>query len=274
MKGRPPADGEYRVSTSVEEDRYRKVASGLAAAYLSRQPVEPPRDQIPGLDLQGAYRIQQLQQAAFESAGRRVVGRKIGLTSLAMQRQLGVDSPDFGFVTDDLVFEHDTEIELDRFISPKVEPELGFVLARDVSPGESIQEIAGAVGSVRTAVEIIDSRVRDWDIRLVDTVADNASCGAIILGEPLEVNPADLPRVSAVMSIDGIEVGRGTGADVMGHPLEPLRWLAGVLSRHGVTLRKGEVVLTGSFCGAVTVEKGQTVTVDYGSYGKIRNKYV
>lgn len=246
------------------------VAEDFLAAYNSGDPIVPPRDTIPGLDIAGAYRIQQLQEQAFTDRGEKVVGRKIGLTSLAMQRQLGVDSPDFGFFTDDMVYRDTDPIPTARFIAPKVEPELGFRLGHDLPANPSLDEVAAAIDATYLAVEIIDSRVRDWDIRLVDTVADNASCGAVILSsEPVDIPVDELTQVNAVMSINGAEAGRGTGADVMGHPLEPLKWLAGVLGEQGVPLKAGDIILTGSFCGAAPVTPGADVDIDYGPLGKL-----
>lgn len=261
--------------TVTEQTVLEGVAEDFLAAYKTGEPIAPPRETIEDLNLADAYRIQQLQEKAFEAVGRKVVGRKIGLTSVAMQKQLGVDSPDFGFFTDDLVFGDGAEIPVDRFIAPKVEPELGFVLGSDLAADATFEDVVAAVASTHLAVEIIDSRVRDWDIRLVDTVADNASCGAIILDRtPLDIDPAALPEVTASMSIDGETSGSGTGADVMGHPLSPLHWLAGVLGEQGVPLKAGDIILTGSFCGAAPVIAGQKVTVDYGKYGTLSATFV
>lgn len=246
------------------------VANALARAYETKEPISPPRELLPDLDLAGAYRIQQLQEEQFLAAGQVLRGRKIGLTSLAMQQQLGVDSPDFGFFTDTMMYPEGTPVPVGRFIAPKVEPELGFRLAKDLSEQATMAEVIEAIDATFLAVEIIDSRVRDWDIRLVDTVADNASCGAIILGKtPVDIAPADLPAIPATMVIDGQEAGAGTGAAVMGHPLEPLVWLARTLGEQGVALRAGDVVLTGSFCAATPIAAGQSFTVDYGPYGHL-----
>lgn len=251
------------------------IADDFLEAYRTGEPIAPPRETIDGLDLDDAYRIQQLQEQAFVDAGRTVVGRKIGLTSRAMQQQLGVDSPDFGFFTDDLVFEDGAQIEVSRFIAPKVEPELAFILGRDLAADATIEDVYDAVASTHLAVEIIDSRVRDWNIRLVDTVADNASCGAVILDRtPVDISVEDLPQVTAVMSIGGEVSGSGTGADVMGHPLAPLHWLAGVLGQQGVPLKAGDIVLTGSFCGAAPVIAGQSVDVNYGPYGRLSATFI
>ncbi|MGC2865428.1 2-keto-4-pentenoate hydratase [Corynebacterium glutamicum] len=248
----------------------QRIADDFLGAYASGDPIAPPRKTIADLDLAGAYQIQQLQEKAFIKQGRKVVGRKIGLTSLAMQQQLGVDSPDFGFFTKDVVFSGGADIEVEQFISPKVEPELAFILGSDLAADATFDDVCSAVVSTHLAIEIIDSRVMDWDIKLVDTVADNASCGAIILDRtPIEVKIDDLPNVSAAMSIDGEVVGAGTGADVMGHPLIPLQWLAGVLGEQGVPLKAGDIILTGSFCGAAPVIAGQLVEIDYGPYGTL-----
>ncbi len=254
------------MTTSTSLDN---VAHDLFTAYDSGEPVAPPRTVLADLSLNDAYRIQQLQEQAFIDRGEQVVGRKIGLTSVAMQTQLGVDSPDFGFFTDAMVY-HDTDpIPTARFIAPKVEPELGFRLGRDLPADPTLEDVAAAIDATYLAVEIIDSRVRDWDIRLVDTVADNASCGAVILSPPVDIPLEQLTAVTATMTIDGVEAGRGTGADVMGHPLEPLKWLAGVLGERGVPLRSGDIILTGSFCGAAPVTPGADVEVDYGDFGQL-----
>lgn len=246
------------------------VAAELYAAYATRNPVIPPRQSIEDLDLAGAYRIQQLQKQAFEAEGHTVIGHKIGLTSLAMQRQLGVDSPDFGFFSDRMRFHPGAPVPAGQFIAPKVEPELAFTLAADLSADPGMEEVRAAVGSVHLAVEIIDSRVADWDIRLVDTVADNASCGAVVLSEaPVDIAFDDLPAVPAVMNLNGTEVGSGDGAAVMGDPLLPLQWLARTLGEQGVTLKAGEIILTGSFCGAVAFGPGDVLDVDYGPYGTL-----
>lgn len=246
-----------------------QVADEFLAAYETSQPITPPRETIENLDLAGAYQIQQLQEQAFIDRGEQVIGRKIGLTSAAMQHQLGVDNPDFGFFTDDMMYRDTDPIPTARFIAPKVEPELGFRLGRDLPATPTLDEVAAAVDAVYLAVEIIDSRVRDWDITLVDTVADNASCGAVILSDPVDIPLDQLTAVTATMSINGAVAGHGTGADVMGHPLEPLKWLAGVLAAQSVPLKAGDIILTGSFCGAAPVTPGADVEIDYGPFGRL-----
>lgn len=250
-------------------DIHDEVAAALFAAYTSHETVTPPRETIDGLDLAGAYRIQRWQQQAFEEEGHTVIGHKIGLTSLAMQSQLGVDSPDFGFFTDQMKFQPGQPVPTSRFIAPKVEPELAFTLKADVPADATLDQVRDAIDTVHLAVEIIDSRVANWDIRLVDTVADNASCGAVVLGDAIDVDLTDLGSVTATMTLNDEAAGSGQGSDVMGDPLLPLQWLANTLAEQGTQIKAGATVLTGSFCGAVAFAPGDTLNVDYGEHGQL-----
>ena len=164
-------------------DAMDQFAAELLEAATSLVPVAPLRDRFEGMDLADAYYVQTVQLEHHLAAGRVLAGRKVGLTSLAMQKQLGVDSPDFGFFFEDMVHHDGARIPASGFIQPKVEPEFGFVLkSRLQGPGVTLEQAAAAIGAVYPAIEIIDSRITDWDIKLVDTVADNASCGAIAVG--------------------------------------------------------------------------------------------
>ncbi len=180
------------------QDVLREFADELVQATTSLVPVPPLRGRLDGMTLADAYRIQTAQLEHHLGAGRVLAGRKVGLTSLAMQAQLGVDSPDFGYFFEDMVHHEGAYIPASAFIQPKVEPEFGFVLkSRLQGPGVTLEQATAAIGEVFPAIEIIDSRITDWDITLVDTVSDNASCGAIAVGSiPLEVDPAHLGDVS------------------------------------------------------------------------------
>ena len=212
-----------------------------------------------------------LLQAELTKTRGAVVGRKIGLTSRAMQKQLGVDSPDFGFLTESMIHWNDSTVPAAEFISPKIEPEFAFKLNKDLSgPGVTAEQAIDAIESVHAAIEIIDSRVKDWNIRLVDTVSDNASCGAVVIGsEPLAVSAGNLKPVPCTLLIDGENKGSGTGADVLGDPIEPMVWLANILGERGVGLKAGDIVIPGSFTAAAPVEAGSTATADFGDLGKI-----
>lgn len=250
---------------------HARLAEAFIGAYATGLPVAPPREQLEGMTLDDAYAVQLLQEKHFEDAGDRVVGRKIGLTSFAMQEQLGVDQPDFGFVTASRAHGDDAHFAPDDFISPKVEPELALVLGKDLQgPGVTLEQAIDAVASVHAALEIIDSRVANWDIKLVDTVADNASCGAIAWSaQAMDIDVAKLDEVAGSLVVDGETLSHGKGSDVMGHPAAPLAWLANVLGERGVTLAAGQVVLTGSFTGAAPVNPGSTAVADFGDLGSL-----
>ncbi|OYO14989.1 2-oxopent-4-enoate hydratase [Enemella evansiae] len=258
-------------STQQRTEQYQQLAADLLQAYQTKQPIPPLREQLPGMTVEDAYAIQQIQEKQLADAGGRLIGRKIGLTSLAMQQALGVDSPDFGFMFDDdrFIGHENAHFDSKNFIQPKVEPEFAFVLRKDLQgPGVTLADAVDAIDTVHMAIEIIDSRVADWNIKLVDTVADNASYGAIAWSEEaLRLDKDDLPIVQCTISVDGETKGSGTGADVMGHPAAPLQWLANTLGEHGVGLSAGQVILPGSFCAAVAVQAGNSVTADYGQLG-------
>lgn len=252
------------------------LAGELLTATETLEPIAPLRDRVEAMDVNDAYRIQDAQLRAHVTAGRVLAGRKVGLTSLAMQAQLGVDSPDFGFFFTDMVHHEDAQIAAASFISPKVEPEFGFVLKETLTgPGVSREQAAAAIGGIYAAIEIIDSRIKDWDIRLVDTVADNASCGAIAVGTtPLDVRVQDLGSVVCSLLIDGEKRSTGIGTDVMGDPVAPLAWLANVLGEQGVSLEAGQLILPGSFTKAMPVVADSTATADFGSLGSLTINFI
>lgn len=246
-------------------------ADELVAAYETKIPVAPLRIRFENMTVQNAYEVQDAQLQHYLATGRVLAGRKVGLTSLAMQAQLGVDSPDFGFFFEDMVHHDDARIPASDFISPKVEPEFGFMLKETLQgPGVTLEQAEAAIGEVYPAIEVIDSRIADWNIKLVDTVADNASCGAIAVGQtPLNVAVADLTSVVCTLLIDGHRVETGTGADVLGHPVAPLAWLANVLGEQGVALEAGQLVLPGSFTKAMPVVANSSATADFGDLGAL-----
>ncbi|MEU3980614.1 fumarylacetoacetate hydrolase family protein [Streptomyces sp. NPDC026672] len=246
------------------------LARELLDATRERTEVDPLTERFPGLDLREAYGVQLAQVRERTSAGARVTGHKIGLTSAAMQRQLGVREPDFGHLYDDMEVV-DGRIDPGRFIAPRVEPEIAFVLKADLAgPGLTPRDALAAVGHVLPALEIIDSRVRDWRIALPDTVADNASSGAYLLGavgaDPRE---HDLSRLGCVLR-DGPEVVvTGNGSAVLGHPLNALVWLANTLGALGTGLTTGQVVLSGSLTAAVPLRPGSTLSADFQGLGHL-----
>jgi 2-keto-4-pentenoate hydratase len=249
----------------------RSAADALRGAYATRQPIAPLSATYPGLGVEDAYAIQAAQVAAWESSRGAVRGYKVGLTSPAMQRQLGVDQPDYGFLFDDMYHPDGAVLDAAEFIAPRVEPEIAVVLGRDLTgPGLTADDVAGAVDRVVGALEIIDSRIAEWKITLVDTIADNASSAGLVLGETTSAL-ADIDPVTLRVGItrNGEDVGSGSGEDVMGSPLNAVAWLANTLGGYGVTLRAGSVVLPGSVCAAVAVGAGDRIVADFGILGTV-----
>jgi 2-keto-4-pentenoate hydratase len=246
------------------------VASALFEAFQTGVPIEPPTAASPDMTVDDAYAMQRELVAAHEAAGRRVVGRKIGLTSLAMQRQLGIDSPDFGVLLDSHTWPSGTKLSRGPMLQPKLEPEIAFVLAHELrGPGLSIDDVLGATAAIVPALEVIDSRVRDWQITLCDTVADNASCYGAVLGTPVALDVAGpLAEVTATLSHDGELLVSGSGEAVLGHPAAAIAWLGDELGRRGEALPAGEPLLAGSFSAAVDLLPGSYLA-DFGVVGSV-----
>jgi 2-keto-4-pentenoate hydratase len=230
--------------THIEE-----IAERLSVARRERRPIPPVRTSLPPRDIVAAYQVQQRNNRRRLEAGGRIVGRKIGLTSEAVQRQLGVDQPDFGVLFDDMAFYgNDVTISLSGFIAPRIEAEIAFVLRADITVGGLPRaELEAAVGEVAASAEIVDSAIADWDIDIVDTIADNASSGAYALGAPQPYAPGmDLPARVMRLSRGGAVLSAGAGAATLGHPLTALGWLADTAVALGEPLRSGEVILAGA----------------------------
>lgn len=224
------------------------AARRLRSAAATGIPVAPVRDLIGRDDVAAAYAVQALLGAERVAAGASVVGRKVGLTSAAVQQQLGVDQPDFGVLYDDMAHADGATIPIGAVLQPRVEAEVAFVLGDDLADGDlSPAQVAAAVDHVVAAIEICGSRVRDWDIGFGDTVADNASAGAFVLGTVrrslAEVTPRD---VRMRMTVTGAEDSTGTGAACLGDPLAAVAWLAHRARELGEPLRAGQVVLSGA----------------------------
>ncbi len=245
----------------TSEDAVSAAVARLARAQETRVPCAPVRDLIGTDDLDAAYAVQQGLVRARLDGGATVVGRKIGATSEAVQQQLGVDQPDFGYLLDDMDVSDQRPISMRTLVQPRVEAEVAFVLARDVAEGEiTLESVRDAVGVALPALEIVDSRIADWDIGFTDTVADNASSGLYVVGR--EGRPLDElePReVTMSLTINDEERSSGTGAACLGDPLEALRWLAVQAQRFGDPLRAGQVILSGALGPFVPFGPGDRV---------------
>jgi 2-keto-4-pentenoate hydratase len=233
------------------------------------------RDLLAGADVASAYEVQQLLVGHALREGRRIVGRKVGLTSKAVQVQLGVDQPDFGVLFADMEWTGDQPVAMARLLQPRIEAEVAFVLGADLDGPISPAATRAAVGSVVAALEIVDSRIAGWDITLVDTIADNASCGLYVLGaHPVPLGDLDLRDVTMTMlDQSGAVVSRGTGAACLGDPVLALTWLARTAQELGFPLRAGEVILSGALGPMVAVAGGSSFTAALTGLGSVRASF-
>ncbi|MFF7559715.1 2-keto-4-pentenoate hydratase [Streptomyces pseudovenezuelae] len=250
-----------------------KAADLLAEAARTGDACRPVRELFDdGGDLETAYAVQQLNVRRGLDAGRRIVGRKIGLTSRAVQRQLGVDQPDFGALFADMAVPDGGEVAAGRLLQPKVEAEVALVLGRDLPHRAcTVVDVLRAVDFALPALEIVDSRIAGWDISLVDTVADNASCGLYALGAtPVPLTAVDLRAVTMTMTRGGETVSEGTGTDCLGGPLNAAVWLASALAERGDPLRAGDLVLTGALGPMAPASPGDVFEARISGLGSVR----
>lgn len=248
------------------------AADRLWDAAVSRVPCPPVRDLIAAGDAESAYAVQQRNiERLVSDRGWRLSGRKIGLTSPAVQAQLGVDRPDFGGLFAELAHGDGDEVAVATLLQPRIEAEVALVLGDDLdSPVPSVADVEAAVAHAVAALEIVDSRIAGWDITFVDTVADNASAGRYALGdEQVGLDGLDLAAVTMTMTVNGAERSSGTGAACLGSPLVATQWLADTMFRLGTPLRAGDVVLTGALGPMVPVTAGDVVETVIGGIGRV-----
>lgn len=259
----------------MDQNRMKALAEMLLAAEQSQKPIPPLTESDPGISEEEAYRIQLLVMEMKKSQGQVVVGKKIGLTSLAMQNMLGVKEPDYGHILDRMVVMEAEKILTTDLIKPRIEGELAFVLNEDLQgPGVTLTEVIRCSEGVIPSLEIIDSRIVDWKIKLPDTVADNASSARIVLGGTITpIKTLDLRTVGMVLEKNGEAVATAAGAAVLGHPAQAVAWLANKLAAYDITLRKGEVILSGSLTAAMPIGAGDFVRADFGPLGDVKIKF-
>jgi 2-keto-4-pentenoate hydratase len=256
--------------TTVDEAVFQ-AARRLQAAAASGRPCAPVRDLIASADVRAAYAVQSAVVEARLEAGASVVGRKIGLTSEAVQRQLGVDQPDFGVLFADMEVPDGGVAPMGRLLQPKVEAEIAFGLAADLTEGDlSRDQVANAVAWAAASLEIVDSRVRGWDISFADTVADNASSGLFVIGDRrVGLATVDPKAVEMAMCVNGVEVSTGRGSATLGDPLLALAWLARKARDLEDPLRAGQVVLSGALGPMVAVRAGDVVSARISTLGEV-----
>ncbi|HEY2271399.1 MAG TPA: 2-keto-4-pentenoate hydratase [Jatrophihabitantaceae bacterium] len=248
-----------------------ELAHVLQVAETDRAAVSPIAASYPDLDVDDAYRIQLHNIERRVHDGARIVGHKVGLSSEAMQQMMGVDEPDYGHLLSDMALDESVPVAATRYLLPRVEPEVGFVLGADL-PGQGCteQDVLDATSYVAAALELIDSRIENWKIGLVDTIADNASSAGFVLGarqvDPLDV---DLTTIPVTLTRNADEVGVGRSDAVLGNPLTSVAWLARKVAGFGVRLRAGHVILPGSCTRAVDARPGDVFRADFGPLGPV-----
>lgn len=248
--------------------RYEAAARALRAAYREGA-IAPLRYALEPTDADAAYAIQALNTRHWVSSGRRIIGRKIGLTAKAVQTQLGVDQPDFGVLFDDMLIADGGTLLASRVLQPKAEVEVALVMAQDLnSPDVTAQGVLAAIDHACVAIEIVDSRIADWKITFADTVADNGSSAFFVLADrKMPLADLDLYTCGMVMEMNSQIVSLGAGAACLGHPLEAAAWLARTLSRAGEGLRAGDVLLTGALGPMVAINPGDRIEARIGGLG-------
>lgn len=244
----------------------------LFDALVAAKPVTPITDREPGITIEDAYAIQECMIARRLATGReRIVGKKIGVTAKVVMDMLGVDQPDFGQLLSGMWVANGTAVETATLIAPRAEGEIAFILKQDLhGPGVTMADVIAATDYVSPCFEIVDSRIRDWKIRIQDTVADNASAGVFMVGEA-RVDPRriDLSLVGMTLEKNGVIVASGAGAAALGHPANAVAWLANMLGRLGVPLNAGEVVLSGSLGALIPAAAGDHLSMTIGELGSL-----
>ncbi|HUB38326.1 MAG TPA: 2-keto-4-pentenoate hydratase [Streptosporangiaceae bacterium] len=243
----------------------------LLDAYSTRRPVPPLADGFGTLTIDDAYAIQQIQIRTRIGAGAGIAGFKVGLTSEPMRQQFGVNEPDFGHLLTDMAYLADASVPVSNFLQPRAEPEIALVLGRPLrGPRVTVTDVAAATSAVVPAIEIIDSRIAEWKISLLDTVADNASSGGFVVGQsPVPLANIDLSLTGCVLRRNGRIAATGAGAAVLGSPLHAAAWLANELLSRGAQLEPGHVILTGSVTAAIPVAAGDAVTASFDRLGSV-----
>ena len=249
-----------------------ELAADLAEAERTRVPIAPLTDRNPTIDVVDAYEIQLINIHQRVAEGARVVGHKVGLSSKAMQQMMGVDEPDYGHLLDEMQVFEDTPVKADRYLYPRVEVEVGFILAHDL-PGANCTEnhVVAATEALVPSIELIDTRITDWKIALCDTIADNASSAGFVLGAG-RVAPTDIDitQIEAELTCNGEVVAKGRSDAVLGNPVTAVAWLARKVESFGVRLRAGDIVLPGSCTRAIDARPGDKFVAEFAGLGSVR----
>ena len=257
------------------EDRIIELANLLAEAETSRVGTTPLTERFPDLSVEDAYQIQLETIKRKTMSGEMIVGKKIGLTSLAMQKQLGVNEPDYGHLLDSMKVENRGTVPGDKVLQPKGEAEIAFVLNKDLKgPHVTVLDVLQATDYVVPALEIVDSRIKNWRIKLEDTVADNASSGFYVLGDQqTKITDVNLELAGMVFSKNGQLINTGVGAAALGNPAFCVAWLANKLAEYGIGLQAGEVILSGALSASSEAKEGDVFTARFAHLGEVEVRF-
>ena len=262
----------------MDEQLIKALGDELHTALRERRALRPLTERHPQITLDDAYRISLQFLQHREALGERVIGKKIGVTSKAVQDMLNVHQPDFGFLTDRMQVADASAVSLTEYnlIAPRAEGEIAFILAEDLNgPGVTANDVLAATEWVAPCFEIVDSRIANWQIRIEDTVADNASCGVFALGESrTDPRSLDLAAVELNMRRNGQPAGSGLGSAVQGHPCEAVAWLANTLGKLGIPFRRGEIILSGALAPLVPVSAGDHIDMHISGLGNASLRFI
>lgn len=260
----------------ISDDDVEAAARDLLQAEKARAQIGLLSLRHPEMTLDDAYRIQTAQMAPKLAAGRRIIGWKIGLTSKVMQDALGIDTPDSGVIYDDMAFADGAHVPAGRFIQPRIETEIAFVMKAPLEGAVTREEVLAATEYVTPAIEILDTRILRRDPysgvarKIVDTVSDNAANGGIVLGRDHHAPDAfDLRWVGAIVKADGAVVATGLGAAILDDPVQGIVWLARRMHQYGQRIEAGQVVLAGSFIAPIECPPGTVIDADFGPFGSV-----
>ncbi len=253
----------------MEKNLITQLGDELYQALITRSVVEPLSNRYPGLSVEHAYQIQQRMIERRVQAGERIIGKKIGVTSRAVMNMLDVYRPDFGYMLDGMIYNEGESIDMSTLIQPKAEGEIAFILKKDLmGPGVTNADVLAATECVMPCFEIVDSRIRDWKIKIADTVADNASCGVFVLGDQaVDPRKVDLALCGMVLERNGEIVATGAGAAALGSPVNAVAWLANTMGALGIPLKAGEVILSGALAAMFPAKAGDSFRVSIGGIG-------
>jgi 2-oxopent-4-enoate/cis-2-oxohex-4-enoate hydratase len=253
----------------MDKTRIAQLGDELYQALNNRSVLEPLTNRHPDITIENAYHVQQRMIECRVQAGERIIGKKIGVTSRSVMNMLGVYQPDFGYMLDGMIYNEGQSIDISTLIQPKAEGEIAFILKKDlIGPGVSNADVLAATECVMPCFEIVDSRIRDWKIKIQDTVADNASCGVFVLGDhAVDPRKIDLALCGMVLERNGEIIATGSGAAALGSPVNAVAWLANTMGRLGIPLKAGEVILSGALAAMFPAKAGDNFRVSIGGLG-------